>query len=132
MDRLVSRASSLIAVSARKTALSENAGLVVPGLTFAEKLGMLVNFEGHIQKLGVALDYAPDFAPTAQRVRNAPNPISDWKVLEALIASIRGEEAVSCISVIRRMITESESSFSGIDLQNVGPLGLRLGEQPVR
>jgi len=131
MERVVTRAGKVIALSACETSLTDNADIVVPGVTFAEKLGLLVNFEGHVQKLGQAIDFEPDFAPTAQRVRNEPHPVSDWKILEELIASLCGLEAVTCISIIRRMIAENESAFANVDLQKVGPLGLRLSGQAV-
>jgi NADH-quinone oxidoreductase subunit G len=131
LEKLVARAAKVIAVSARTTSLSEAANLVVPGFTFAEKLGLVVNFEGHVQKLGQAIDYAPTFAPTAQRDRNAPRPVSDWKVLEDLMSTLSGEEAVNCISTIRRNITENVAVFESVDLQQVGPLGMRLSGQTV-
>jgi len=131
LEKLAARAAKVIAVSARTTSLSEAADFVVPGFTFAEKLGLVVNFEGHVQKLGQAIDYAPTFAPTAQRDRNAPRPVSDWKVLEDLMSTLSGEEAVTCISIIRRNITENVSAFENVDLQKVGPLGMRLSGQPV-
>lgn len=131
LEKLAAEASKVVAVSARTTGLSESADVVVPGFTFAEKLGLVVNFEGHIQKLSQALDYAPVFAPTAQRDRNAPKPVSDWKVLEDLMASLGGQDAVTCISVIRRNIMENVAAFGDADLQNIGPLGLRLSAQAV-
>jgi NADH-quinone oxidoreductase subunit G len=131
LEGLAERASKVVALAACETSLTEKAVLVVPGFTFAEKYGLMVNFEGHVQKLGVALEHAPDFAPTAQRDRNAPNPVSDWKILEELMASLSGEEATNCISVIRRLIAENESAFAGVNLQEVGPLGLRLKGQTV-
>lgn len=131
LEKLVAKAAKVVAVSARTTTLSDAADVVVPGFTFAEKLGLVVNFEGHIQKLGAAIKYAPDYAPTAQRDRNAPKPVSDWKVLEDLMASLTGEEAVACISVIRRKICENVPAFSDVDLQKVGPLGLRMSGQTV-
>jgi NADH-quinone oxidoreductase subunit G len=128
---LAGKADKVVAVSGRTNALRDAADVVVPGRTFAEKLGLMVNFEGHIQKLDVAIDYAPKFAPTAQRDRNTPKPVSDWKVLEDLMASLAGGEAVTCISVIRRNITENVPAFSNVDLQKVGPLGLRMSVQTV-
>lgn len=131
LERLAACADKVVAVSACKTSLSDRADLVVPGLTFAEKLGLMVNFKGHIQKLGQALDFEADFAPTAQKMRNAPRPVSDWKVLEELMSSLQGEEPVTCISVIRRYIVENEAAFANVDLQKIGPLGTRLSGEPV-
>jgi len=131
LELLVARASKVVAVSARTTSLSDAADFVVPGFTFAEKLGLVVNFEGHVQKLGQAIDYAPTFAPTAQRDRNAPRPVSDWKVLEDLMSTLSGEDAANCISIIRRNISENVSAFGNVDLQKVGPLGMCLSGQKV-
>jgi NADH dehydrogenase/NADH:ubiquinone oxidoreductase subunit G len=131
LEKLAAQAARVVCVSARSTSLSEAADLVIPGFTFAEKLGLMVNFEGHVQKLGRAIDYSPTFAPTAQRDRNAPRPVSDWKVLEDLMASLGGEEAATCISVIRRKISEDVPAFGNVDLQNVGPVGVRLSGQTV-
>jgi NADH-quinone oxidoreductase subunit G len=132
LERIAARAAAVLAVSACATALSERADVLVPGVTFAEKLGLVVNFEGHVQKLGRAIDHAPDFAPTAQRDRNTPKPVSDWKVLEDLMASLDGEKPETCISVLRRRISGKIPALGNVDLQKVGPLGLRMSGETVR
>jgi NADH-quinone oxidoreductase subunit G len=132
LEGLAAHAGKVIAVSACETALSERADVVVPGVTFAEKYGLVVNFEGQVQKMWVALEHAPVFAPTAQKVRNAPRPVSDWKVLEDLMTSLSGEAGANCVATIRKAISHNEASFSGVDLSKIGNHGLRVSGQPVR
>jgi NADH-quinone oxidoreductase subunit G len=125
LEKLVSGASKVVALSACDTPLSAGADLVVPGLTFAEKYGLVVNFEGVIQRLQVALDFEPDFAPTAQKDRNTPNPVTEWKVLEDLMTSLRGgESAMKCIVTLRREMAGNEPGLSGLDLSDIDDLGL--------
>ncbi len=131
LEKLADRAVRVVSISGCENALNEKAQLVIPGFTFAEKYGLVVNFEGQVQKLWVALDYAPDFGPTAQLVRNQPHPVSDWRVLEDLMTSISGEEGANCVATIRKAISQNEASFSGVDLNKIGENGLRLSGQPV-
>lgn len=130
LERIITRAQKIIALSACETRISDAADLVVPGLTFAEKDGLTVNFEGHIQRYAVALDHAPSFAPTAQAVRNAPAPQSEWKILEDLIASLEGRDGAASVTDIRTNMCKEETAFGGVDLTNVGPEGVRLAGQP--
>jgi NADH-quinone oxidoreductase subunit G len=131
LDNLVSRAAKVISLSACETTLSGKADLVIPGLTFAEKYGLIVNFEGYIQRLQVALDFEPDFAPTAQKDRNTPNPVTDWKVLEDLMTSLCGESAMKCIVTLRKEMAGAEAGLSGLDLSEIDDLGLATGGQKV-
>jgi NADH-quinone oxidoreductase subunit G len=126
MERLVTRAAGVITLCACRTSLGEKADIVIPGLTFAEKDGLLVNFEGHVQQLQVALDRSPAFAPAAQKVRNAPHPESDWKVLADLLASLGGEANIQSVAQVRKAIERSGPAFANVDLNRVGPLGVRL------
>ncbi len=126
LERLVTRAAGIITLSACQTSLGEKADVVIPGLTFAEKDGLLVNFEGHVQQLQVALDRSPTFAPAAQQVRNAPHPKSDWRILADLLASLGGEANIQSVTQVRKAMERSEPGFGGADLNRVGALGLRL------
>jgi len=129
MERLVTRAAGIITLCACQTSLSEKADVVIPGLTFAEKDGLLVNFEGHVQQLQVALDRSPTFAPAAQKVRNAPHPKSDWRILADLLVLLGGEANIQSITQVRKAMERSEPAFGGVDLNRVGVLGLRLAGQ---
>ena len=106
----------MVSIAGVESTLTERADLVIPGLTFAEKDGLIVNFEGHVQRL------RPGVQPRAE---------SEWKVLVSLLASFDGGEAVEFISHVRKALVETESVFEGVDLMNVGAHGLRLSGQPV-
>jgi NADH-quinone oxidoreductase subunit G len=131
IETLMTRAGKVIAVSGCVTTLGDGADLVVPGVTFAEKDGLVVNFDGHIQRLRVAIDHAPTFAPMAQTVRNTPLPRSDWVVLDSLVASLQGVPETSSIAELRKAIGESEAAFACVDLNNIGAMGVRLAGQAV-
>ncbi len=75
LDSIVSRARTIIALSACRTSLTERADIVIAGLTFAEKDGLVVNFEGHVQQLRPAIDPMND---------------TEWRIADALAASLTG------------------------------------------
>jgi NADH-quinone oxidoreductase subunit G len=116
LEAAAEKAANVIAMSACESALTERADLVVPGLTFAEKDGLVVNFQGHVQRLRPAMDAVA---------------WSEWKIIEALMASLDGVEGEEFLSAVRRAIGESEAAFAGVDLANIGTMGVRLDAQPV-
>jgi len=113
---VASRAYALVALSGCETALTERAHLVIPGLTFAEKDGLVVNFEGHVQQLRPALD---------------PRGESEWRVADAVIASLHGSHPHEFLAQIRKAISDGVPAFAGIDLNKLGPTGARVQAQPV-
>jgi NADH dehydrogenase/NADH:ubiquinone oxidoreductase subunit G len=114
---VVARARKVIALSGCKSSLTERADLVVPGLTFAEKDGLVVNFEGHVQQLRPALDPAGE---------------TEWRIADALIASLLGTALHDLVAQIRKAIQDTEPAFAGVGLVKIGPTGVRAGAaQPV-
>ncbi|MCH7549450.1 MAG: molybdopterin-dependent oxidoreductase, partial [Candidatus Krumholzibacteriota bacterium] len=96
--------------------VASQANLVIPGLTFAEKDGLIVNFEGQVQRLRAAVH---------------GRAVSEWKILVDLLASLGDGEAVEFVSHVRKAIGETEAAFAGVDLVNVGALGVASSGQPV-
>jgi len=113
---LADSASHTIALSGCESALTEKADLVVPGLTWAEKDGLVVNFEGHLQRLKMGVQ---------------PRGTSEWMVLDRLLSSLSGDAKTDMIAYVRKSIEESVEAFSGLNLVNVGARGVRLSGQPV-
>jgi NADH dehydrogenase/NADH:ubiquinone oxidoreductase subunit G len=111
---LAAGAARVIALSACESALTEAADVVVPSVTWAEKDGLVVNFEGHVQRL------------RAGAIARAPG---EWKVLAGLVASIEGSEPTASVGFVRRAIQENVAAFAGVDLVNVSKTGARLSEQ---
>ncbi|HEX6790211.1 MAG TPA: 2Fe-2S iron-sulfur cluster-binding protein [Candidatus Krumholzibacteria bacterium] len=110
-------AGKVIAISGCRSALTERADLVVPGLTFAEKDGLVVNFEGHVQQLRPAFDTAA---------------ASDWTVLDALIASLMGTAPHEMVAQVRKAIQDTVPAFAGVNLLKTGLTGVRASAgQPV-
>ena len=105
-------------IAARESSLTKLAHVLIPGLTFAEKEGLLVNFEGHIQKISPALDGLWD--------KRSP-----WEVIARLVSTITGESGVETIEGLRPQLGKNEAAFSGVDLNAVGPAGVGLEKQPV-
>lgn len=109
-------AARVIALSGCASALTEAAHLVVPGRTFAEKDGIVVNFEGHAQLLRPALDTRAEH---------------EWRIVDALITSLTGVTGHPSIAHVRNAIQNGVPAFAGVDLQKLGLLGVRIAGQPV-
>jgi NADH-quinone oxidoreductase subunit G len=109
-------ADKVIALSGCKSALTERADLVIPGLTFAEKDGLIVNFEGHVQQLRPAIDAKGE---------------TEWRIIDALLASLTGNATHASIAHLRKAIADTAPAFAGVDLTRVGLTGVRAARQAV-
>jgi len=113
---LVDGAHTVMAICGCDNRVTDASDLVMPGVTFAEKDGLVVNFEGHLQRLRPALrDYGEN----------------DWVVIERLLASLDGRAPREMIGSVREAISAEVDAFTGVDLVHTGPLGIRLSAQPV-
>ena len=130
LERLVTGAKKVVTLSACESSLGDKADLIIPGLTFAEKDGLLVNFDGHVQCLNEALDHAAWTAPMAQAARSVEKPRCDWKTLSGLLAALGDGDGIGSVAEIRASIgRDAAAAFGGVDLTAVGPLGVRLEGQ---
>jgi NADH-quinone oxidoreductase subunit G len=109
-------AGRVIALSGCASALTARADLVVPGVTFAEKDGLVVNFEGHVQQLRPAIE---------------TRAISEWMFIDSLIASLMGSAPHDVLAQVRKAIQDTVPAFAGVDLLRVGLAGVRAAGQPV-
>jgi NADH-quinone oxidoreductase subunit G len=104
-------------IAARESALTKMAHVLIPGLTFAEKKGLIVNFEGHVQKLLPALARLWDKMPP-------------WEVIVRTVGELAperaGEKRFGTIAALRRHIGDVEKAFAGLDLDVVGAMGVRV------
>jgi NADH dehydrogenase/NADH:ubiquinone oxidoreductase subunit G len=113
---LWTHAGKVIAISGCKSPLTEAADLVIPGLTFAEKDGIVVNFEGQAQQLRAAIE-----------TKTEP----EWRVLDSLIASLTGGAVHASIAHLRKAIQDNVPAFAGTDLLKLGLTGVRTNGQSV-
>jgi NADH-quinone oxidoreductase subunit G len=116
LTEMAARAKTLIVLSGCKSALTDRADLVIPGLTFAEKEGLVVNFEGHVQQLKPAID---------------PKGESEWRVVDQLIASLHGTKPHEFVTQIRKAIQDNAPAFAGVNLTKLGPTGVRANAPAV-
>jgi NADH-quinone oxidoreductase subunit G len=113
---VIARAAKVVALSGCASSLTERADLVVTGLTFAEKDGLIVNFEGHVQQLRPALD---------------PTGTSEWRIADLMIASLLGTATHEFVTQVRKAIQDTVPSLAGTNLVKIGPTGVRAGAQAV-
>ncbi len=116
LDSIVARAKKIIALSGCKSSLTDRAHLVIPGLTFAEKDGLVVNFEGHVQQLKPAIE---------------PKGATEWRVVDLLIASLHGTQPHEFVTHIRKAIQDTVPAFAGANLTKLGPTGVRANGHAV-
>lgn len=116
LDPIVARAHKVVALAGCKSPLTDRADLVIPGLTFAEKDGLVVNFVGHVQQLKPALE---------------PQGETEWRVVDLLISSLHGTKPHEFVTQIRKAIQDAVPGFAGVDLTKLGPTGVRANAQAV-
>jgi NADH-quinone oxidoreductase subunit G len=116
LDPIVARAHKVVALAGCKSSLTDRADLVIPGLTFAEKDGLVVNFEGHVQQLKPALE---------------PQGDTEWRVVDLLISSLHGTKPHEFVTQIRKAIQDNVPAFAGVNLTKPGPTGVRANAQAV-
>ncbi len=116
LDPVVARAKKIVALVGCTSTLTARADLVIPGLTFAEKDGLVVNFEGHVQQLKPALD---------------PVGETEWRVVDLLIASLLGTKPHEFVTQIRKAIHDGVPAFTDVNLTKLGPTGARANAHAV-
>ncbi len=118
LEKVFEKFSRIVMIAARESNLTRMAHVLIPGLTFAEKDGLVVNFDGHIQGLGPALDGLWD-------------KTSPWQIVTEMIKKINGESGLDTLSGLRSQLGKDEPAFAGVDLNNLGPTGAKSTTQSV-
>lgn len=95
------------------------ADVVLPGASFAEKRGSMVNVTGRLQRLNRAILPPGDAS-------------SDWEILAALLAAI-SPDAVKPQSVqdVFELLAAEVPEFAGLTLQKIGDQGISITETGV-
>ena len=95
---------------------AEHADIVLPGASFAEKRGSMVNLTGRLQRLNRAIE------PPAQAK-------DDWEILRDLAAAISGEATnLYLIEDVFKDIAGSVPSFESLTLSKIGHQGVVVTE----
>jgi NADH-quinone oxidoreductase subunit G len=92
---------------------SELADYVLPGASFAEKRGSMINGAGRLQRLNKAI--------------NVPaQAMDDWQILVQLKAALGGGNGIHTIEEVFKSMAEVTPALSGLSLSKIGDLGVDL------
>jgi NADH-quinone oxidoreductase subunit G len=92
---------------------SEFADFVLPGASFAEKRGSMINGAGRLQRLNKAI------APPGQAM-------DDFQILLQLKAALGGGNGIHTIEEVFKAMAEATPAFAGLSLSKIGDLGIDL------
>jgi NADH-quinone oxidoreductase subunit G len=101
---------------------SEAAEFVLPGASFAEKRGSMINGTGRLQRLNKAIP-VPGQA------------MDDFQILLQLKAALGGGNGIHTIEEVFKAMAEKTPAFAGLSLSKIGDLGIELklpGSTPAR
>ena len=109
----------LVVLNILSNATAGRANVVLPGASFAEKRGSMVNVTGRLQRLNRAILPPGEAAP-------------DWEILAALLAELKPEAAQpKMIQEVFAMLATEVSEFKDLTLQKIGDHGLQVKETGV-
>jgi len=94
---------------------TELADYVLPGASFAEKRGSMINGAGRLQRLNKAIAI-PGHA------------LDDWQILVQLKAALGGGNGIHTIEEVFKAMAAASPAFSGLSLSKIGDLGISLKE----
>jgi len=92
---------------------SELADYVLPGASFAEKRGSMINGAGRLQRLNKAIP-VPGQA------------MDDWQILVQLKEALGGGNGTHTIEDVFKAMAEATPAFAGLSLSKIGDLGIDL------
>jgi NADH-quinone oxidoreductase subunit G len=96
-----------------KSGTTEQADFVLPGASFAEKRGSMINGAGRLQRLNKAIS-VPGMA------------MDDWQILLQLRAALGGGNGLYTIEEVFKAMAERTPALAGLTLSRIGDLGVEL------
>ena len=112
----LSKLQHLVVLDILSNATAGKAHVVLPGASFAEKRGSMVNVTGRLQKLNRAILPPGEAAP-------------DWEILTALLAELNPEATKpQKIQDVFQMLATEVGAFNDLTLQKIGDQGLQITE----
>ena len=112
----LSKLQHLVVLDILSNATAGKAHVVLPGASFAEKRGSMVNVTGRLQKLNRAILPPGEAAP-------------DWETLTALLGELNPEATKpQKIQDVFQMLATEVGAFNDLTLQKIGDQGLQITE----
>ncbi|MDQ8188777.1 molybdopterin-dependent oxidoreductase [Roseibacillus persicicus] len=110
----LSKLQHLVVLNILSNATAGKAHVVLPGASFAEKRGSMVNVTGRLQRLNRAILPPGESAP-------------DWEILSALLAELNPEgPKPQKIQDVFQMLADEVAEFNDLTLQKIGDLGVQV------
>ena len=103
----------LVVQTLLRSATTDLADFVLPGASFAEKRGSMINGEGRLQRLNRAI------MPPGQA-------LDDWQILLRLKEALGGGNGLHAIEEVFKAMATAVPAFAGLTLSRIGDLGLAL------
>jgi NADH-quinone oxidoreductase subunit G len=117
-EKLPSTLEFIVVQDILLTKTAQQADVVLPAVTFAEKEGSMTNVDHHVQAIRRAL-------------RPLPGARADWEILVELAGHFGQQWNYDSPQDILQEIAESNPFYDGITWENLGPQGVRIQEQEV-
>ncbi len=96
-------------------ATAEVSHVVLPGSSYAEKRGSMINVTGRLQRLNKA-------------VKSPGNARDTWEILRDLVSSIGGGNGLHTIEDVFKQLAAQVPAFAGLTLSRIGDQGLPILE----
>ncbi len=96
-----------------QSATTDAADFVLPGASFAEKRGSMINDAGRLQRLNRAIS-----VPGMAR--------DDWEILLHLKSALGGGNGLHTIEEVFKAMAETTPALAGLSLSRIGDLGIEL------
>ncbi|HEY0789487.1 MAG TPA: molybdopterin-dependent oxidoreductase [Chthoniobacterales bacterium] len=109
--------SFLAAMGILPSETTSAATVILPGASFAEKRGSMINAKGRLQRLNRAV-------PVLSQARD------DWEILRDLVQHLTGANGVYLIEDVFRQMAESVAELRGLTLSKISDMGIELEDAP--
>lgn len=107
---------TLVVIDILPNETTAQATTLLPGYSFAEKRGSMVNIKARLQRLNRAIH-----GPGEAR--------DDWEILRDLLQKLTGSNGVYLIEDVFKQMAEGVPELQGISLSKIGDLGIQLEDK---
>ncbi len=111
----LSRLQALVSLHILANATAELSQVVLPGSSYAEKRGSMINVTGRLQRLNKAV--------------NSPGSARDtWEILRDLVVALGGANGLHSIDDVFHQLASEIPVFNGLTLRRLSDLGVQVLE----
>lgn len=111
----LTRLKALVSVHILANATAELSQVVLPGSSYAEKRGSMINVTGRLQRLNKA-------------VKSPGNAGDTWEVLRDLVVAFGGSNGLYMIEDVFKRLAAEVPEFEGLTLSRIGDQGVQVME----